>query len=311
MAAIPNEFVSSLKHALYYVRKFKEKYFVVKIGGELVSNQSALDNICSDISILHALGINVVVVHGGGPQLDETSKKLGIQTKKINGRRITDGQTLQVATMVLAGQMNTQIAACMKKHKVPCIGMTGLAGDLVEAEKAEPEAITDSSTGKTELVDMGFVAKIKKVRPALIASLCHQGLVPVICSMVSDENGQVLNRNADVFASHLAIALQAEKLLVLSNVPGVLSDKKDEKSLIAQMTTAEAGSFMHSGAADGGMVPKLGSCIDAVQGGVGRAHILSGIVPSGLLLETFTDSGIGTMIVNPHDKKLIEDKEFD
>lgn len=310
MTQTPEQLISSLKHALYYVRRFKGKYFVVKIGGELVADKAALTHIAGDIAILHGMGIHVVVVHGGGPQVDAVSKKLGLTPKTINGRRVTDAATLDVVTMVLAGKINTEVVAALKKHQVQAVGLTGLDGDLVEASRTGPEIVRDAKTGKSETADLGFVAKIKRVQPDLLISLCTQGFVPVLCSLVADENGQILNRNADAMASAVASALQAEKLLILSNVPGVLGDKKDPKSLISSLTTLEAARLVQEGKADGGMAPKLEACIESVQNGVGRTHLISGLVPNGLLLETFTDEGIGTMILHPNDKKTGMDKEF-
>lgn len=310
MTEIPPQLVPSLKHALYYVRRFKGKFFVVKIGGELVADKKALDHIAGDIAILHGMGIRVVLVHGGGPQVDAVSRKLGLEPKAMNGRRITDEAALDVVTMVLAGKINTEVVASLRKHQVPGVGLTGVDGDLVEATRAGPEILRDPKTGQSHAVDLGLVAKIKKVQPRLLGQLCDQGYVPVLCSLVADAEGQVLNRNADAMASAVASALQAEKLVILSNVPGVLGDKKDPGSLLSVLTTLEAARLVSEGHADGGMIPKLQACIESVQNGVGRTHLISGLVPNGLLLETFTDKGIGTMIVHPQDKKSVDDQEF-
>jgi acetylglutamate kinase len=306
----PEQLISSLKHAFYYVRRFKGKWFVVKLGGELASDAAALDAIANDIAILHAVGIKLVIVHGGGPQVDALSKKLGLAPQKVQGRRITDEKSLEAVVMMLAGQINTQLVAVLKKHKVPAVGLTGLDGDLGVAHLAPPEPVKDMQSGKTELVELGLVGRIARLNPQLLLKLAEQDYVPVICPLVADEKGQVLNHNADGLAAQIATALGAEKLIVLSNVPGVLEEKGKKETLIPMLSTVDAARLMQEGKADGGMVPKLEACIQAVQGGVGRTHMISGLTPHALLLETFTDSGIGTMIVRPNEK-AVEDREFE
>lgn len=307
----PAQLVSSLKHALYYVRRFKGKWFVIKLGGELATDAAALDAIANDLAILHAVGIKVVVVHGGGPQVDALSKKLGIEPRKSQGRRITDAPALDAAIMTLAGQINTQLVAVLKKHHVPAVGLSGLDGDFGVAVRAGPQTVRDAASGKTELVDLGFVGRLPKLQPRLLVNLAEQGYMPVLCTLVADENGQVLNHNADGLAAQIAAALGAEKLIVLSNVPGVMREKGKPDTLIPIITTLEAGKLIADGGADGGMVPKLEACVNAVQGGVGRTHIISGLLAHSLLLETFTDQGVGTMIVRPNEKSSAEDREFE
>lgn len=307
----PEQLVSSLKHALYYVRRFKGKWFVVKLGGELATDSAALDAIADDLAILHAVGIKLVVVHGGGPQVDVLSRKLGIEPMKAQGRRITDEKSLEAVVMALAGHINTQLVATLQKHHVPAVGLTGLDGDFGVAIKAGPQAVRDIETGRTELVDLGLVGRLPKLNPRLLINLAEQDYVPVVCTLVADANGQVLNHNADGLAAQIATALGAEKLMVLSNVPGVMREKGKPGTLIPMLTTLEAGKLMADGGADGGMVPKLEACVAAVQGGVGRTHVISGLLAHSLLLETFTDTGVGTMIVRPNEKSAAEDGEFE
>jgi acetylglutamate kinase len=276
-----------LIQALPYIKRFADKIVVVKYGGNALagatSDEEALAVFAQDIVMMHAVGMRPVVVHGGGPQISSMMKRLGKQSEFRNGLRVTDAETVDIARMVLRGEVNPKIVAAINVHGPLAIGVGGEDGGL----------LTATPTGDGSL---GFVGDVSAVNPAIIKRLLAEELIPVVATIGLDGNGQAYNINADTVAGAIAEALQAEKLVYLTDIEGLRRDVSDPGSLIRQTTAAELDSLMADGTLTGGMIPKIESCTRAVRGGVRRAHILDGRIPHVLLLEVFTDEGIGTMV---------------
>lgn len=285
-----------LKEALPYLRRHRRQTMVIKIGGEIASNADALDSLAQDISLLTHVNIRIVLVHGGGPQATSLSEKLGLEPRMVQGRRVTDAETLDVAKMVFAGSINIDILAALREHGVRGVGLSGVDGDILHATKRPPAEVKNEETGETEVVDFGHVGDVTAVDTSLLSLLGENGYVPVISSLAGDDDGNALNVNADTVASIIAQDLEASKLIMLSSVPGLLRDKDDPESLVSRVTVPEIRSMMDEGSVVGGMVPKLTTMIDALENGVGEVVVLSGIEESALLLELFTDQGVGTLI---------------
>jgi len=299
--------VRVLKEALPYLRRHRRSTMVIKLGGEIAADAGALDSLAQDISLLTHVNVRVILVHGGGPQATQLSRRLGLEPRLVQGRRVTDAETLAVAKMVFAGQINVDILSALRRHGVRAVGLSGLDGDLLSAIRRPPTEMKDAGTGETELVDFGHVGDVSEVDPDLLLLLVEHGYVPVVSSLAGDLDGNTLNVNADTVASVLAQSMGASKLITLTSVPGLLRDAGDCESLVTHLTIAEARALMASGAVAGGMVPKLEGMIEALEGGVGAAVILSGIQESALLLELFTVSGVGTLIEkNPSGQRLDE-----
>lgn len=285
-----------LKEALPYLRRHRRKTMVIKVGGEIASNAEALDSLAQDISLLTHTNIRIVLVHGGGPQATSLSEKLGVESRMVQGRRVTDADTLDIAKMVFAGQINIDILGALREHGVRAVGLSGVDGDILHAEKRPPTEIVNEDTGETEVVDFGHVGDVTGVDTSLLSLLVENGYVPVISSLAGDADGKALNVNADTVASIIAQDLEASKLIMLSSVPGLLRDKDDPESLVSRATVPEIRTMLEDGTVKGGMRPKLTTMIDALENGVGEVVILSGIEESALLLELFTDQGVGTLI---------------
>lgn len=287
--------IEGLKTAAPYLRLFKGKDFVVKVGGEVLDRPDTLDNFCEQTALLHQLGINVVVVHGGGSFATELSGRLGIPVETVNGRRITDADTLDVAKMAFNGKLNTDLVAALQKHGVRCVGLSGIDGALVQAERGPVAEVTIGSGGETREIDFGFVGDVKSVDIGVIRHLLAGGFMPVVSSMAGNGNGDVFNINADTLATAMAVTLRAEKLIFLTVAPGVMEDAGDERSLISWMDRDRLDTVLGTGAG-GGMIPKLQGCGEALDAGVPRTHIISGTRRDSLLVEIFTNEGSGTLI---------------
>jgi acetylglutamate kinase len=242
------------------------------------------------------VNVRIVLVHGGGPQATNLSKRLGLEPKLVEGRRVTDEETLAVAKMVFAGQINVDILSALRSQGVRAVGLSGVDGDILEARRRPPTEMRDAVSGRTTLVDFGHVGDVTEVDTHLLRLLVENGYVPVVASLASDDDGNILNINADTVASVLAQDLAAAKLIYLTNVPGILADPKDPGSLITRLTAADAEKAIADGLVTGGMVPKVRTLIQALRGGVGQAVILSGLTESALLVELFTREGAGTLI---------------
>jgi acetylglutamate kinase len=287
------EHVDLLRQALPYINKFKGKTFVVKIGGEIADHEPTLHVFCEEVALLAQVGIHVVVVHGGGKQATELSEQLGIEPKMVQGRRVTDEQTLDVVMMVFAGKINTEILSSLRKAGVEAVGISGVDGGILNAVKRPPRKMLNEKTGKEEVVDFGHVGDIESVDTKLLTTLLAADFVPVIASLGGDDQGNILNINADTVAQEIAAALEAEKLILVTDVEGIL---RADKTLISRVTPQEIEQLIRDGVVQGGMVPKAQNAVEALQAGVRSVHIISGRKASTLLAEVFTDTGSGTMI---------------
>jgi acetylglutamate kinase len=289
--------IGILKQALPYLREYKGKIFVIKLGGELLQDRAVIDDIAQDISLLHQVGIKVVVVHGGGPQANEISRKLGITPKIVEGRRVTDEEALEVTKMVFAGKINHEILTILRKYGSKSVGLSGIDGDVIAAKRRAPVEVLDKATGIKNNIDFGWVGDIESVNAELLYILLDKSYTPVISSIADDGEGNILNINADTVASRIAVALQAYKYITMTNVNGILKDRNNPKSRISYISYTDASGLIEKGIAEGGMIPKIEQCVWAVKNGVKRVHILNGCVRDSLLQEVFTKEGIGTMIL--------------
>jgi acetylglutamate kinase len=278
----PDERASVLTEALPYIRRFTGQVVVVKYGGNALDGGSDLAKFAEDIVLMHTVGIRPVVVHGGGPQITDLLKRLGMTTEFRNGMRVTDAATMVAARMVLIGQVNPTIVAAINAHGSVAVGVSGEDGGLLRAEALDPE--------------LGFAGKVKEVRPELLHHLLDDGFVPVVATVGVGDDGQPYNINADSVAAAVAGALHAAKVVYLTDIEGIRRNVDDPASLIRQLTLDELNGLIADGTVSGGMIPKVQSCIDAVHLGVERAHILDGRRSHALLLELFSDGGIGTMV---------------
>jgi acetylglutamate kinase len=287
------EHLNLLRQALPFINRFKNKTFVVKIGGEIADSEATLHSFCEEVALLSQVGIHVVVVHGGGKQATKLSRQLGIEPQMVQGRRITDEQTLDVVMMVFAGTINTEILAALREYGSEAVGISGVDGGIINAVKRPPQKIRNEKTGVEEIIDFGHVGDIQSIDPKLLETLIAADFVPVMASLGGDDAGNILNINADTVASEIASALKAEKLILVTDVDGIL---RDDKSLISRVTPTEIDELIKSGVIKGGMVPKAMSAVEALKDGVQSVHIISGQKPSTLLAEVFTEGGSGTMI---------------
>jgi len=277
-----------LIEALPYIRRFADQIVVVKYGGNALagtSDDDALAHFAQDVVLMRLVGLKPVVVHGGGPQISDLMDRLGKTAEFRNGLRVTDSETVDIARMVLIGQVNPQIVAAMNVHGRYAVGVSGEDAGLIRAVARDPE--------------LGFVGDVADVNPAILTRLLDDEFIPVVATIGTDENGQAYNINADTVAGAIAEALDAEKLVYLTDIEGLRRKVDDPSSLIRQTTPGELDGLMADGTIAGGMIPKVESCVHAVRQGVRRAHILDGRIPHVLLLELFTDAGIGTMVEVP------------
>ena len=272
-----------ISEALPSIRTLSGQTVVIKYGGAAMTDDNLKAAVMGDVALLHYVGIRPIVVHGGGPEISKLSAQLGLETQFVDGMRVTDAETIRVTEMVL-GQIGKGIAHTLGEKGAPAVGLAGKDAGLLRARKMEGER------------DYGLVGEIEKVDVSVIRAIQSGGMVPVITPVAPGADGQTYNVNADVATAAIAQALGASKLLLLTDVAGVYRDFSDKSSLIAEMTTAQADELLASGAVSTGMMPKIQCCIDAVRGGVRRAHIVDGREPHSLLIELFTDAGAGTMI---------------
>ena len=292
------ENVALLTQALPYIRKYKNKIFVVKLGGELAQREDTLDDIAQDITLLYQIGIKLLIVHGGGPQATELSEKLGITPKFHEGRRITDEATLEVTKMVFAGKINHEILTMLRKHGAKSVGLSGIDGDVIIATRRAPVEVVNRETGEKGNVDYGLVGDISKINTELLNILLENDYIPVISSLADDGEGHILNINADSVAARIAVSVKADKYVTMTNVGGILRNVGDPESRISALSKGEALKLIDEGVITGGMIPKIKECVRAVEMGVSRVHILNGLEKNSLLLEVFTKKGNGTMIVS-------------
>ncbi|MCP3958470.1 MAG: acetylglutamate kinase [bacterium] len=284
--------MAALRAAEPYLRLFQGRTFVVKAGGQVVANRRRISALMEQVGLLHRLGIRVVVVHGGGGQATELAGKLGLETRFVEGRRVTDAATRDVATMTFNGSINTQVVAVCRELGVPALGISGVDAGLVRARRRPPVAIE----GEGE-VDFGYVGDIVSVRSGVLKRILDEHFVPVVSPLSADDHGEVLNVNADVVASRLAREMEAEKLILLTEAPGILEDSGDPSSLVSYTDAKGLDALEQAGALAGGMLPKVTAIRDALAGGVSRVHVISWKVRDSLLLEVFTNEGSGTLVV--------------
>ena len=285
--------VSALKHAAPYIRLFKGKTFVLKAGGEVFVDKVQTRALMEQVGILHQVGIRVVLVHGGGPQSTQLAKALGVDTTFIDGRRVTDGDSLDVATMVLNGQINTRILAACRDLEIPAVGISGVDAGLIRAHRRPPVERDGAAT-----VDYGFVGDIDSVDALVIKKQLDNGLMPVVSPLSCDASGTLLNINADTVAAAIAAELDAEKLILASGAAGILEDVNDPLSLISYIDRKALDALRDSGKLADGMLPKAAAIDAALANGVERVHVISWKLADSLLLEVFTNEGTGTLVVN-------------
>ena len=293
--------ITALRHALPYLRVYKHKVFVLKAGGDAFISAETTRALMEQIGILHQVGIRVVLVHGGGPQSTALSKRLGLATQMVEGRRVTDAQTLEVSTMVLNGEINTRIVAMCRALGIPAIGISGVDGGLIKASKRPPVQVA----GQT--VDYGFVGDIFGIDASILVKQLDNDLVPIVSPLSADDHGTLLNINADTVAAMIACELKAEKFVMATSTPGILESRDDPRSLISYIDRAGLRRLREEGRISDGMLPKVAAIERALSGGVPRVHVISYAQPDSLLLEVFTNEGTGTLVVN--DTKALRPEE--
>jgi acetylglutamate kinase len=271
-----------LAEALPYIREFSGKTVVIKYGGHAMSDPALSDLFAADVVLMRLVGMNPVVVHGGGPQISELMRRLGKEPEFVDGRRVTDAETVDIVRMTLVGKVNREIVASVNRHGSYAVGLSGEDAALIRVDQRDPL--------------LGFVGDVREINPTIVERMLREELIPVIATVGVDDNGQAYNVNADTVAGAMAEALDAEKLVYLTDVAGVYGDWPDESSLISRIDVAGMEKLIADGKISDGMIPKLESCVSALKRGVRRAHILDGRLPHALLLEFFTKQGVGTMV---------------
>jgi len=286
-----------LREALPYIQRFQGHTFVVKLSGKVTESHDNLASLAEELALLHQVGIRICVIHGGGKQLSDLAKKLGVEQTIIEGRRVTDDATLEMAKMIFAGKINTDILAALRQRGIEAVGLSGVDGNIVHAERRPPKEILNRETGERAQVDFGHVGDVVQINTRLLTVLLDHGYLPVISSLGADDDGMVFNINADTIAAEIAVQLRAEKLILLSDVDGIYLQASDPATKVSRLTLTEAEHLIQSGTATGGMIPKLQSITTLLRRGVRAAHVISGTNRNALLSEIFTDKGTGTMVV--------------
>ena len=272
-----------LTAALPYIRRYRGKVVVIKYGGNAMINEQLKQQVMEDIVLLWLIGVKVVLVHGGGPEINDTMKKLGKEAQFVNGLRVTDKETVDIVQMVLAGKINKTLVNLIQMKGGHAVGLSGIDGGILEA-RMKDEAL-------------GYVGTVTKVRPQPINDILEKGYIPVVSTVASDRMGNTYNINGDTAAARIAGALNAERLIMMTDISGVLRDKDDPSTLIPHITVAEAKELYDSGVISGGMIPKVDCCIDALEHGVDNVVIMDGRIPHSILMELLTDEGAGTMVM--------------
>ncbi|MEW6211989.1 MAG: acetylglutamate kinase [Acidobacteriota bacterium] len=291
-----NERLDLLREALPYIQRFKNKIFVVKLSGKVTENQDQLISLAEEITLCQQVGIHIAVIHGGGKQLTSIAERLGVTQKIVNGRRVTDTETLEIAKMVFAGQINIDVVSALRRCGAETVGLSGVDGSIIHARRREIQEVINHETGEVETIDFGHVGDIVDINVRLLRLLLDNGYIPVISSLGADDDGNVYNINADTIASEIAAHLQAEKLILLTDVDGILRDREDTTSRISRLTVEEAERLVSEKIVSSGMLPKIASIARLIRRGVRSAHIINGQKRNALLYEVFTDEGAGTMI---------------
>lgn len=272
-----------LTQALPYIKKYSGKIVVIKYGGNAMINEQLKQQVMEDITLLWLIGVKVVLVHGGGPEISETMKKLGKQAQFVNGLRVTDKETVDIVQMVLAGKVNKTLVNLLQMKGGHAVGVSGIDGGIIEA------AMKDEA--------LGYVGKITRIRPQPITDLLEKNYIPVVSTVASDRQGNTYNINGDTAAAFIAGALNAERLIMMTDIAGILRDKDDPSTLIPALTVSEARKLFDEGVISGGMIPKVDCCVEAIEKGVKHVVIMDGRVPHSILMELLTDEGAGTMVM--------------
>jgi acetylglutamate kinase len=280
---------ATLTEALPYIKRTSGKTVVIKYGGAAMTDPVLREHVASDIALMKLVGINPVIVHGGGPEITSYMNRLGLKVEFYNGLRVTSDEAMEVVKMVLVGKVNPELVAAINHHGRLAVGVSGDDGNLVTATQRDAR--------------LGRVGDVTTIDTTVIDNLIEDGFIPVVATVAAGDDGGSFNVNADLVAAELATALGAEKVIFLTDVDGLYADFADKSSLISVLTPAEAEEMIVSDTLEGGMVPKVAACVHALRGGVGRAHILNGTVPHALLLEVYTDEGVGTMITDPAEEE--------
>jgi acetylglutamate kinase len=290
----PSVAVLALMSAAPYIRMYKNKVFVIKAGGEVFSDEISTRALIQQVAILHQVGIKTVLVHGGGPQLDSMQKTLGIETKMVNGRRVTDQKSIDVTSMVLNGLINTRILAICRELGIEAIGLSGVDAGLVRAHRRAPVPVSE---GSSETIDFGFVGDIDSVNAGVLEKLLENGLMPVVSPLSADSHGVLLNINADTVAAAIGGALSAEKLVLCTGAPGILENVDDPSTVISYTDIKGLKRLRDEGSLKDGMLPKATAIESAIRGGVRRVHVITYKSSDSLLAEIFTNEGTGTLVV--------------
>ena len=272
-----------LSQALPYIQKYNNKIVVIKYGGNAMINEELKMNVITDVVLLSEIGVKVILVHGGGPEINQTLKKIGKETKFINGLRYTDEETIDIVQMVLAGKTNKDLVKLIMQKGGNATGISGIDNMLIEAEKYESED------------DLGYVGSVKSIHPHIIMDMLDKGYIPVVASVGMDKDGHTFNVNADTAAAEIASAVGAENMILVSDIPGLLEDKDDENTLLPLVHVYEVNSLMKKGIISGGMIPKVDCCVRAIRHNVKKAVIIDGRIPHSILIEMLSKDGIGTM----------------
>lgn len=272
-----------LSQALPYIQKYNNKIVVIKYGGNAMINEELKMNVITDVVLLSEIGVKVILVHGGGPEINQTLKKIGKEAKFINGLRYTDEETIDIVQMVLAGKTNKDLVKLIMQKGGNATGISGIDNMLIEAEKYESED------------DLGYVGAVKSIHPHIIMDMLDKGYIPVVASVGMDKDGHTFNVNADTAAAEIASAVGAENMILVSDIPGLLEDKDDENTLLPLVHVYEVNSLMKKGIISGGMIPKVDCCVRAIRQNVKKAVIIDGRIPHSILIEMLSKDGIGTM----------------
>ena len=287
--------VNILMEALPYIKKFHSKKILIKYGGHAMVNEDSMALTARDTVLLKYVGIDPIVVHGGGPEISRAMEKLGKKSEFVEGLRVTDEETMEIIQMFLVGKISTNIVSQINLHGGKSIGISGKDSELIRARK-KPNMLINESTGETKEVDLGFVGEVICINNEILEMFTSNNYIPVIAPIGLGENGSTLNLNADTAAGEIAQNVDAEKLIILTDVPGLLRDPDDPSTLIQRIRVDEVPGLIEEGIISGGMIPKIETCVNALNGGVKSAHIIDGRVKHSILLEIFTKEGIGTMI---------------
>ncbi len=277
-----NDRAQVLVQALPYIKRYAGQTVVVKYGGNAMLDEELKSAVMSDIVLMQLVGINVVLVHGGGPEINAMLQKIGKESRFIGGMRCTDGETIEIVQQVLAGKVNKDLVQLLENAGGKAVGLCGLDGSLLKADMLEE--------------DLGFVGEIREVNAEIIHNAAKSGYVPIVSTVAAGYHGEVYNVNADIAAARIAAEIGAMKLILMTDVRGLLRDKDDEATIIPVVNVSDVNRLKKEGIISGGMIPKIDCCVDAVRRGVGRAHIIDGRIPHSILVELFTDEGIGTML---------------